>query len=223
MKALFTGIFIIIVIGVLYFVVQLVKSPEFKTSLTPKPTTFGADTTTDTKEGSNIFVDVNKGFSFAYPKTWQPVSPEKVKGFAPLIQAGTGQYFTISKTLVKRGQNINVDIESMTTELPKSVRDGVDALAGEAMDLKTTDVKRLTFKNGVTGFRLTFEGQTKGDVLVAQYLKGNIYAYYVRGEILLAYSVYISSEQSALVERSTPDFTPFLQEADIALQGLTIY
>ncbi len=223
MKALFTGIFIIISIGVLYFVVQLVKSPEFKTSLTSTPTTFNTDPIADAKEASNIFVDVNNGFSFAYPKGWQPISPEKIRGFAPLIRAETGQYLTVSKTLMRRDQNMDIDIESITTELPKSIRDGIDVLAGEAMDLKTTEVKKLIFKNGFTGFRLTFEGQTKGDVLVAQYLKGNIYAYYVRGEILLAYSVNISSEKSELVERRTPDFTPFLQEADIALQNLTIY
>jgi hypothetical protein len=223
MKALFIGIFAIIAIGLLYFTVQVVKSPQFKTSLVPNPTTFGGDDENVGGDKGNVFVDINNGFSFALPEAWKSISPEKVPGFAPLIQAGPGKYLTVSTKLFSRKENINADIESLTTKLPQAMIDTVSVLAGEEIDIRTETVKKLTFKNGINGFKISYQGQTKEDVLVPQYVKGNMYAYYVRGDILYAYTVHISSEKSELEQASGSQATSFLQEGDTVLQEMTIF
>lgn len=223
MKALFIGIFAIIAIGLLYFTIQVVKSPQFKTSLVPNPTTFGGENENVGGDKGNVFVDVNNSFSFALPEAWKSISPEKVPGFAPLIQAGSGRYLTVSTKLLPRKENINADIESLTTKLPQAMVDTVGILAGEDMDIRAETVKKLTFKNGINGFKLSYQGQTKEDVLVPQYVKGNMYAYYVRGDILYAYTVHISSEKNELEQISGSRTTSFLQEGDIVLQEMTIF
>ncbi len=223
MKALFTGIFIIIALGLLYFTVQVVKSPQFKTSLAPNPTSFGGDSENVGGDKGNVFVDINNNFSFALPEAWKSISPEKVPGFAPLIYAGPGKYLMVSTKLFSRQENINADIESLTTKLPQVIIDTLSILAEEELDIRAEMVKKMTFKNGINGFKISYQGQTKEDVLVPQYVGGNIYAYYVRGGILYAYTVHISSEKSDLKQTSGSRVTSFLQEGDIVLQEMTIF
>lgn len=223
MKALFIGIFAIIAIGLLYFTVQVLKSPRFKTSLNSSQITLGDKTAGIDKGAPSLFVDVNNSFSFELPEAWKSVSPDKTPGHAPLIYAGTGKYLTVLSRFVSRKENVNVDIESLTTKLPQDIVDAIDALAGEDMDIRTETVKKVTFKNGVSGFKLSYQGQTKGDVLVPQHVKGNMYAYYVRNEILFAYTVHLSAERSELEHVAGSQATSFLQEGDKILQEMTIF
>jgi hypothetical protein len=223
MKALFIGIFIIIALGLLFFTIQLVKSPQFKDSLTLSPSKFASETDSGVGSKTKTFVDINNNFLLVLPDEWELVAPGKVHGLAPLVQAEVGKYVMVSTGLIPRKENMNVDIESLTTNLPKSMVDAISALAGEDMNIQVDSVKKTTFKNGVNGFKLAYQGKTDGDVLVYRYVKGNMYAYYVRGEILYAFTLQIASEKSAFEHTSGTRATSFLQKGDIVLQELSIF
>lgn len=79
MKSLFFGIFAIIVIAVLFFTFQVVKSPTFGKLAISKTTSKQSDSQ------SKRFVDIQKGFSFEYPAYGNMVDPKNTPGYAPVM------------------------------------------------------------------------------------------------------------------------------------------
>lgn len=200
MKVLFFGIFLILSIGILFFVVQIIKSPSFSLDISrPNPTY-------QSSKEVYTFVDVANSLSFDFPSNWQRNFEQKIQGFNPVFMANPGQYLAISSIPHIQGENINVDIDYFTDI--NLIQNITSQFTGTIDNIVVVSTKKLTFPNGLTGFIINYKNQ-------AGTMQSSLYAYYAREHIIYAYAIDMTATSKTK--------TTFLQDADIVLQRLVVY
>ncbi len=212
LKIILICIFIIIVIGVLFFTLQVVRNPGFKAPIAPQEKTDGTLKT---------FIDTKRGFSFSYPSEWWLMDPVRLPGYTPVIgieqHSGEIGLIAVSQRNMARQANMNADVEMYSDDLP--ITEMLSSLIGSPVEIHADETKKLTYRSGMGGFIIKYSGKAGVDA-EAKTVSGKIYMYYVRNEIMHSFSAYIS-DASAVVEKSAANV--FLGQADLALQGLITY
>ncbi len=184
MKTLVIGIFSIVVVGVLFFAFQVVRNVGF-TDVTKVTATAPKD--------KDTFIDINRNISFDYPKGWTMHDPALVPGYAPILkstkEAGDVGFIALSISPLKKNENVASDIEIYSSEL--TIHDAllqlIDAPLDTTIDIEVKEVKRLTYKSGLSGFLISYSAKT-----LSKNFEGTVYYYYTRNGIEYAFSSYIT-------------------------------
>lgn len=182
MKSLFIGIFAIIVVSILFFAYQFVKNTEFSNVTKVS--------VTDTKD-KDLYIDINRNSSFEYPKEWVMYDPSLVSGYAPIFKnkkdAGIGDnrgFIAFGIESLPKTKTIAEDIELYSYELP--IGKALQSLTGSAVEIVPGEVKRVTYKSGLSGFTVDYDGLS--DIAKVQ---GRVFFYYTLNGIEFAFSTYI--------------------------------
>ncbi len=182
MKSLFIGIFGIVVISVLFFVFQFVKNTGFsnvtKVSVTEA-------------KGKDLYIDINRNSSFEYPKGWVMYDPALVSGYAPIFKnsrdAARDQnrgFIAFGIESLPKTNTIAEDIELYSYELP--IGSALASLVGKEVKIVPGEVKRVTYKSGLSGFTVGYQGENE----LAK-VQGKVFFYYTLDGIEFAFSTFI--------------------------------
>ncbi len=237
MKSLVIGIFAIVVVGVLFFAFQVVRNSGFS-NVTKV-------TATDSKD-KETFIDINRNTSFDYPKGWVMQDPRTVPGYAPIfknknqdsaadivdgeqraVKASTSSmgYIALALQPLSKNENIAADIEIYSADLP--IQEALADLLGPSNispEINIQEVKRLTYKSGLSGFIVTYFGNGEGG---SPAFRGTVYFYYTLKGIEYAFSVYIKDAVDMLNGQSGTDSMTeeqnFLNQAHESLTNMFAY
>lgn len=206
MKTLVIGIFIIIVVALILFTVQIVKSPDFfKASVTPAATDMPAE--------SNVFVDIKNAFTFSYPKYLSLADTTQFTGYAPVLQS-ENKYIAVGTQKLQTLRSTDIEIETYSEKLP--IQTILEKIAGTAVTVEIVKSTKLTFKNSIPGFILEYkavaQNNTESVEQSAVQIDGRIYFYRSGDKITYAFS--------AIKNGATQD--KFIQDADKGLLNMAI-
>ncbi len=157
MKTLGIGIFILLVMGLLYFTVQVVKNSDF--AVIPSPQS--------KEEAQKTFVDIKSGLTFEYPASWQLQYSAASAEYAPVFFDGQAGHFGVSRTLMKRFKSAAEDIE-FYSEDPGFKTFLNEAVIGDSAPIEDNEIvfektRQLTLKSGMPGFAVPYSvGNLRG-------------------------------------------------------------
>ncbi len=182
MKSLFIGIFGIVIVSVLFFAYQFVRNTGFsnvtKVSVTEA-------------KGKDLYIDINRNSSFEYPKEWVMHDPSLVPGYAPVFKNSRESGANKNRGFVAFGieslpktKTIAEDIELYSYELP--LGRALQSLTGGAVEIIPGEVKKVTYKSGISGFTVDYEGENE----LAK-VQGRVFFFYTLNGIEFAFSTYI--------------------------------
>ncbi len=180
MKTLGIGIFVLLVVGLLFFTIQIVKKSDF--AVVPTAQNKAADKKT--------FVDVHSNLVFDYPNVWILERSETDARYAPVFSFlnanGEKGYFGVSRTPMKRFKTVAEDAEFYAEDagfrdfLNEAVlQDAVVSV--ESREISFGPLRYLTLKSGMRGFAVPYS---------ARDLKGTAYFLYSRDNLLLTVSAF---------------------------------
>ncbi len=209
MKALGIGIFILFVMGLLFFTIQFVKRSNF--AVVPTPQSKGTMVKT--------FVDIKGNITFDYPSSWElqysAVSSKYAPVFAFANTNGQKGYFGVSRQVMKRFKSAAEDVEfySEDTEFKSFLNEvvlkdvqvtgnTVTAIAPiEASEIEFELARQLTLKSGMPGFIVPYSVRN---------VKGSIYFIYSYDDLLMIVSAF-ADNQAVVTDsnRIDPGYTEF--------------
>jgi len=219
MKSLFFGIFAIIVIAVLFFTFQIVKSPLFG-ALAVAPSA---------NNGVNpgllkTFVDIEKSFAFEFPGSGRLMDPLSAPGFAPILlfdnlpymsRTGDVGYIAVGKkTLPRLGSVSEEQIEYSSGEAIKNTLASLLVVSPEQISLESMDNKRLLFKGGINGTIITFS--VRENTSQREIGRASLYLYEKTEGLLYAFSFYSTMN-------SNPDLTSGLNGEVVESDGSKVH
>ncbi len=207
MKTLGIGIFVLLVAGLLFFTIQIVKKSDF--AVVPATQNKTADKKT--------FVDVHSNLMFDYPNVWILERSDTDARYAPVFSFlnadGKKGYFGVSRTPMKRLKTAAEDAEFYSedagfrdflnevvlrdarhddgaivekSENVSDIRNAVTPI--ESGEISFGRLRNLTLKSGIPGFAVPYS--VRG-------LKGTAYFLYSRDSLLLTVSAFESGQQTA--------------------------
>lgn len=222
MKRLLIGVVIIVIVAVLFFTIQVVKSPKlFNTQ---------AVQITETKKGEDAtFIDIKNNISFSYPKSWTMVDPKNVPSFVPIFSseyiasstvggpAGSPArvgYVAIAKDTFTSLGSTEEEIESYSEDTAVSV--ALKALSQKDIEIKNTKTQKLSYPHALAGFIVDYDGYSNSEMVA----KGRIYFYRAGTKIYYAFSAFISS--TGPITDTDREVQTFIGNADKALRSFSI-
>lgn len=189
MKTLGIGIFILLVMGLLFFTVQVVKNSDF--AVVPSPQSKEAEQKT--------FVDIKANLTFEYPASWLLIPSAPSAQYAPVFLAGPAAgnpadlasqagYFGVSRKPMKRFKSSAEDIEfysedaGFRTFLNETIVGGSAPI--EANEITFEKTRQLTLKSGMPGFAVPY---SVGNI------RGTAYFIYSYDNLIMIVSAFIGN------------------------------
>ncbi len=182
MKVVGIGIFIIMVMGLIFFTIQIVKQVDFK----------AIPSAQDKTQSLNTFADIKSSITFQYPETWTLQSSGASAQFAPVFKAIVAEnaagYFGISRKELKRYPTSAEDFEfySEDTAFKSFLNDVIAKDSGIADDeIKIISSSRSALKNGLPGFQVQYSVRN---------IRGTVYYLYSRDALQMVISAFVSDQ-----------------------------
>lgn len=201
MKTLGIGIFILLVAGLLFFTIQIVKKADFSVV----PAVQSKDS------GKKTFIDIKANLTFDYPSVWQLQYSGAAAQYAPVFAFananGEKGYFGVSRKPMKRYKTAAEDAEfySEDAEFRSFLNEvvlgdlAVDPI--KADDIQFELVRQLSLKSGIPGFALPY---SVGNI------KGTVYFLYSHDNLLMVVSAFAGNQPVAFdTNRIDPAYTEF--------------
>jgi hypothetical protein len=204
MKTLGIGIFILLVMGLLFFTIQIVKRADFSVV----PSAKSKDVSTKT------FIDIKANLTFDYPTQWQLQYSGTAAQYAPVFAFANANnekgYFGVSRKPMKRFKTAAEDAEFYSEDPAfRSFLNEVvlkDLVSGpsapiEANEIQFEALRQLTLKSGMPGFAVPY---------TARNLKGTVYFLYSYDNLIMIASTFAGNQPTVSdTNRIDPAYTEF--------------
>lgn len=243
MKTVGIGIFIILVMGLIFFTIQIVKQADF--NIVPAPQTKAATLLT--------FADIQSNIVFQYPDSWDLQYANAAAQFAPVFRTGSAQsgesvaasgsgssatgYFAVSRKDLKRYPTAAEDFEFYSEDKAfKSflnevvLKDLANTTGGtdvrtsgrnlsispiEDDEIKIEKNSKLTLKSGVPGFIVEY---SVGNI------RGTVYYLYSRDALQMVISAFAGNQPAVVaggsgVAKLDPQYTKFKADVDTLMNA----
>ncbi len=224
MKTIGIGIFVLLVAGLLFFTIQIVKRADLSVSAIPQ-TKASEDQT---------FVDTNSSLTFQHPGSWILQRSGPADLYAPVFKVvnadGQSGYFGIARKAAKRYESPAEDLDFYSEDpgfrsflnevvlrdvVPQSGTSSanrIDATPIGASEISFGKARPLTFRSGMQGFVVPYSVGT---------ISGAAYFMYSYDSLIMTVSAFSGSQPIlAGSGKIDPAYASFSAEIDAAMNTL---